>query len=142
MLVQKRVTTCQKKGMIRFFSILVVILVAVSSPVQAQDRGAWISMDSYLQSAFFVILFVDWQQTREFTGNPHKYPGKSEANPLLGSHPSPRKVNQFFAGSVLAHTGIAYLLPRPYRTIWQSVWIGVEIGAVATNASAGITMRF
>lgn len=128
--------------MIKIASLVVLILVSASSPGHAEERRSWTAMDTYLQSAFFAVLFVDWQQTREFTGSPHKYPGKSEANPVLGAHPSPREVNQFFAGSVLVHTGISYLLPRPYRTIWQSVWIGVEIGAVATNASAGITMRF
>ena len=66
-----------------------------------------------------------------------------ETSPLLGTHPSRDKIDLVFGGGILAHTAIAYLLPHPYRTYWQSFWIGVETEAVYANYyKAGIRFRF
>ncbi len=124
------------------------LLVFVSPPVSAADshttpdRYKWTTLDTVLQSAFVAIVIVDWQQTREFTGCRDKYPDKYETNPLLGPHPSAREVNQVIVGSIVVHSAVAYLLPKPYRTVWQAVWIGVEAQAVSANYSAGISMRW
>jgi hypothetical protein len=76
------------------------------------------------------------------TGNPQKYPGIYETNPLLGRHPSARRVNSIMAASITAHTAIAILSPAPFRTIWQSFWIAAEIKCIHTNYQMGISIRF
>lgn len=126
----------------------VLLIFLITSPVFAadapntQDRYKWTTLDTVLQSSFIALVLVDWQQTREFTGSRDKYPTKAETNPLMSEHPSAREVNRTIAGCILVHTGVAYLLPKPYRTIWQSVWIGVEAEAVYHNYCGGITLRF
>jgi len=122
--------------------LLACILFFTPSIAQAEDRHAWTKTDTALQTGFITLVLIDWKQTREFTGNRSKYPTKYESNPLLPAHPTAREVNRFVAGSIIAHTGIAYLLPRPYRTIWQSIWIGIEGEAVLSNYVAGITTHF
>ncbi len=118
------------------------VLFLLASPALGADRYTWTKQDTFVQGAFLALVFVDWQQTREFTSDRCKYPTKYETNPLMHNHPTAREVNIVVFGSVVVHTAVAYLLPRPYRTIWQSFWIGVEAEAVYSNFSAGISMRF
>ena len=120
----------------------VLFFLVISSSVLANDKHTWSTDDSALQTGLIALIVVDWHQTREFTSKRHKYPTKYESNPLLKAHPSAREVNRVIAGSIIAHTGIAYLLPKPYRTIWQSLWLGVEADAVYSNYRAGITLSF
>lgn len=49
---------------------------------------------------------------------------------MLASYPSPWTARDTAA----MHAAVAYLLPRPYRTIWQGLVIGAEIGAITHNA--------
>ncbi len=126
----------------KIISTVFFFFLVLSSSVLADDRHTWTTGDSLLQSALIGLIVVDWHQTREFTSKRQKYPTKYESNPLLKAHPSAREVNSVIVGCILVHTGIAYLLPKPYRTIWQSLWLGVEVDAVYANYRAGITFSF
>ncbi len=135
-------------NIMKILVLVLFVFLFFGSPVSAADkpgvpdRYKWTTVDTVLQSTFVALVIVDWQQTREFTGCPDKYPGKYETNPLLDEHPRARDVNRVVAGSIIVHTAVAYLLPKPYRTIWQSLWIGVEAHAVYCNYKAGIELRF
>lgn len=118
------------------------ILSLLTLPAFAEDKNSWTAGDTALQSTFIVLGVIDWKQTREFTGNGHKYPEMYETNPLLGPHPSARKVNVVMGTSIAIHTGIAVLLPQPYRLIWQSLWISVEIHCIHSNYQAGVSIHF
>jgi hypothetical protein len=95
----------------------------------------WTSEDTYRQTAFFILDAADWAQTRNIARNPDKW---TETNPLLGAHPSVRQVDWYFVSASLMHFGIAYLLPSKYRSSFQMLSIGVELGAVSRNFRIGV----
>ena len=119
---------------------LLLLLFTVS--VSAADNQTWASSDTSLQSAFIVLTFMEWRQTREFSIHRDRYSESYKVNPLLSRDPSARDANRAAAASLLVHTGLAFVLPKPYRTIWQSFWIGVQGGAVLSNYVACISVRF
>lgn len=87
-------------------------------------------------------MLVDWRQTQAIARGP-SFDGYvlEESNPILGRRPSASKVNAYFAATSALHAGIAVALPRPWRTWWQLVGIGVEAHAIGRNAVNGITLQ-
>lgn len=125
----------------KLFAVIFLVFF-LPSPSAGEDRAAWTATDTAVQAVFVALTFVDWEQTRTFTRDQDKDYHKDETSFLLGTHPSQQKINLVFGTGILAHTAIAYLLPHPYRTYWQSFWIGVETEAVYSNYEAGIRFRF
>lgn len=109
------------------------------------DTKKWTAGDTALQMIFLTELDIDRAQSVYAFSPAHK--NEHEEVGLLrivaGKHPTPRQVNFWCATSAIAHTAIAYYLPKPYRTIWQSFWIGVEVDVIhSTTVDAGISIRF
>jgi len=100
--------------------------------------GDWTRADTEYQAVFVAVTAIDWLQSKEIARNPEF----SETNPILGSNPDQNKVNAYFASCLLAHTAIAYYLPKKYRRVWQCCWIMVEGGYVLHNLSAGVRINF
>ena len=117
------------------YLIIIILFLSLSYPVHADQ---WTSKDTAYQSAFLLINAVDYLQTKEIIRNPKFY----ERNLILGRNPSHNAVDAYFAGSALAHTAIAYILPERYRRVWQYVFIGLQAGCVAHNFNAGVRIRF
>lgn len=115
-----------------------IFIIAILTATAA-DADEWTNIDTALQLTYTAVHCMDWAQTRNIARNPETW---HEKNPILGSHPSIDKVDAYFAATLAAHTAISYLLPDPYRNIWQSVWITVEAGQVAQNYGIGIKARF
>lgn len=121
----------------------VAVAVALSSvPSAGMAAGPiqnWTTGDTVLESAFVAGAVVDWAQTRSLgsrrcvTDSQQIQSCHWESNALLGRNPSRATVNTYFPLVILGHAAVSALLPRPYRTIWQAVWIGVEVTAVRTN---------
>ena len=124
------------------FFVLLFLVFFLPSPSCGEDRAAWTTTDTSVQAAFVAVTFIDWEQTRSFTCDQDERDHKDETSIFLGAHPSKQKIDLVFGTGVLAHTAIAYLLPHPYRTYWQSFWIGVETEAVYSNYKAGVRFRF
>ncbi len=102
---------------------------------------AWTTADTVLQGAFVAAVAVDYLQTRSFLL--HDNPAESwEQNPLLGRHPSMTKLTLFCAGGIVAHTAIAYVLPHPWRTLWQLAWIAVEGATIYGNVQTGVRIEW
>ncbi len=102
----------------------------------------WTWTDTGLELALVGLAVADRQQTLEFTQNHDKYPTWTESNPFLGRHPSRDKLNAAIVLGLGAHYLIARELPRPFRTIWQAVFIGIEIDAVSCNYMGGVRVSF
>ncbi len=97
----------------------------------------WTATDTALQASFTALVAIDWLQTRVALREPRFV----ETNPLLGARPSAVRLNLATLGAVVAHAGIARLLPQPYRRIWQSIGIGIEVAVVAQNFSVGVRLQ-
>ncbi len=112
-----------------------------SSPATGEDKKSWTGGDTALQAAFLTALAIDRGQTVELRDRHLEEIGWARS--FIGAHPSSGQVNRYFATCALAHTAIAYVLHKPYRTIWQSFWIGVEVDTIHSNSvNMGISVRF
>jgi hypothetical protein len=93
------------------------------------DACRWTTEDYVLQASVVTLQAVDWMQTRYALSHESSF-GENmqvrENNPLLGRHPSRGQLAVYFLGCMAGHTVIAMFLPKPYRSIWQSFWVGVE----------------
>jgi uncharacterized protein YceK len=158
-------------------ALIIAAIVALSGCATINYKpDPWTTHDTVLQGAFTALAVVDWMQTRSAAemktdqwGNIIGYRYR-ELNPVLGAHPTKSSIDTYFPVILLAHVGIAYLLPTGeqdagkcetnyldlygwrevqkkksklnWRTIWQSVWIGVEAGYVHRNYQMGIRVGF
>jgi hypothetical protein len=138
-------------------AFIIAAIVALSGCATINYKpDPWTTQDTVLQAAFTALTVVDWGQTRSGAaemktdqwGNTIGYRYR-ELNPVLGEHPTKGSIDAYFPAMILAHAGIAYLLPAnrdengiSWRTIWQSVWIGVEAGYVHRNYQMGIRVGF
>jgi hypothetical protein len=120
----------------KIISNLVAVLIMVPLPCGAD---AWTKADTYREAAYLALHVVDWGQTLTIADNPDKW---HEHNPVLGTHPSRGEVNNYFILTGLLHPVVSYILPRPYREIWQYSTIVLQIGVTANNARIGIGMGF
>jgi hypothetical protein len=107
-------------------SALVVAFVLASATAHA-DR--WNAGDTAMQVTFTGITLLDWHQTLVGLDR-----GFAEVNPIMGDLGEGKiPPSLYFPSLIAAHTAVAYLLPRPYRTAWQCVWIGVQAKTVYEN---------
>ena len=95
----------------------------------------WTRSDTYRQAAVIGLEIIDWRQTRYIANHPREY---YEMNPILGEHPSPGRVNTYFATMIAANVAVTALLPPPYRAWWQYISIGTQGFVVIHNFDAGI----
>lgn len=116
--------------------ILILLLALFSVSAQADE---WREADIWREAGFMALLATDLKQTHEIAANPHTY---FERNPILGEHPDSAQVNTYFSSVVVAHYGVARILPHEWREIFQYVTIGVESRSVFRNFSLGIGGTF
>jgi hypothetical protein len=111
-------------------------MMLVCGPAHADE---WTAMDTAFQAAFLSVLYVDYRQTMQMQTPEVSW---KEYNSFLGDHPTKRDIGQYFAACAVLHTGIALMLPKPYRTVWQVVWFGAEYSMTRTNYRAGLRLEW
>ena len=120
-----------------------LILFKLMSPSVALADEIWFTPFSWydyaLETTFIGVTSMDWSQTQQIVAHPHEY---YETNFILGRHPSLSTVNIYFPSAMALHALVAYALPKPWREVWQTMWIGVETYTVYTNASIGLRIKF
>lgn len=99
----------------------------------------WTQADTAREVAYLALHVADWGQTLYISDHPSEF---KEYNPVLGAHPSRGDVNAYFITTAILHPVISYVLPRPYREIWQYSTIVLQVGVTAHNASIGIGFGF
>ena len=101
----------------------------------------WTTADTALQLTFVAVDTVDWMQTSRFLRDP-ALSYLHEGNPILGVKPSRLKLDAYFAAHMAADWLVAAALPRPYREIWQSGSIALELVVVRHNVTmmAGVKL--
>jgi hypothetical protein len=60
----------------------------------------------------------------------------------MSPHPSKKRFYTVGGGWTILSTGISYMLPSKFRTIWQTIWIADEINSIHHNYVAGVRIRF
>lgn len=119
--------------------ILVIIILFLSPYCWAWEPDPWTTQDTILQSFAIGTILFDACQTYTFlyTGN-YRERGFYETNKILGMYPSKTRFFTYWGSCVLIHSGVSYILPKPFRTIWQGAWSGIELNYIRHNYSLGI----
>ncbi len=129
------------KSFAAYFPVLIALIMLIhSSTAAAGDKTSWTAQDTTLQLVYTAVNAADWAQTRYIARNPRTF--FEQGNLFIGHHPDMGRVDSWFAMTTLAHAAVSWLLPRPYRSFWQSFWIGYEANAVGYNYRVGVAMRF
>lgn len=76
-------------------------------------------------------LACDWSQTRAHASD--GWMNHYEDNAILGTTPSPRAVDAYFAGALVAHALAWYLVPERYRSLIPTLVLGVQLAPIAEN---------
>lgn len=110
---------------------LVVMALLLSTRAVAYEQH-WTKEDVAWELVFAGTVAADAYVTRRGL----RAGGYTESNPLLGERPSDARLLGMSVVAVLAHAGVTQLLPQGrWRRTWQSVWVGVELGMVASNVN-------
>lgn len=89
-----------------------------------------------LKVAGNLLLLADWNQTRQIARHPELY---RENNPILGRHPSTRRVDIYFAGAIIGLNALDWVMPE---ALSDGLWFGViVIEGIATQRNLGIGLR-
>jgi len=121
----------------KIFLIITILSFIIQNSIYAADK--WDKVDYSLLTVMIVTDVLDWQQTRYIASNPDRF---KENNPVLGSHPSQRDVDLYFAATCTGQVLIAHYLPTKYRKYWLGLWIGIESGCIVYNNSIGIRIQW
>lgn len=103
------------------------------------EAGNWSDDDTKWQAAYLALHVADWGQTRDIAARPGRY---TEMNPMLGDHPSRKRVDSHFVVTAIMHTAVSYVLPPDWRRLWQHISVGVGVGTVVQNARIGLQINF
>lgn len=127
--------------------IAVIIFILLSLPAHGADPLT--KTDLVLELVFIGLYTVDWGQTLDITRCEDE--GYYEVNPIIGRHPSRRRVNTVFtlfgvgqiAGTILLPTRSQALghTINP-RRIWQLSFITVSATCVVNNFNIGLKVTF
>jgi len=85
-------------------------------------------------------IMADWGQTRYIAHHPDQY--YEAFNPILGNHPSTRKVDAWFLGALAVNNGIMIVLPKKHRPYYAGAVTAVETYFVISNNQIGIKVDF
>ncbi|MEK6748520.1 MAG: hypothetical protein AABY83_04860 [Pseudomonadota bacterium] len=119
-----------------------VLMISLSATVMfSRPALAWTGSDSAFEAAYLLTHVADWGQTRDIAVRCES--GRYfETNLVMGRCPNIASVNTYFVSTALLHMGASYLLPAPYRRIFQTGTIGMQIGYINNNANIGLNLRF
>jgi len=122
-------------------TLLFIFAVALFSPSMARA-----SAEGRENTLALCLLAVDWRQTRAMAEGPVHWvsiaegwqPVYYEANPLLGRHPSPGRVNGYFLALAAGYLLAQEVLPARSGRAMRRVLITAEVGCVVNNFAIGI----
>ena len=118
---------------------IIILLLAFATAAHAEDAHTWTRTDYALEVTYQALHLVDWRQTVTISQNGDKY---IELNKSLGPHPSHGNVNRYMGFIAVGHVVVSIVLPRPARTVWQSISLLEVAAAVNSNRRLGIGATF
>jgi hypothetical protein len=101
----------------------------LARPAAAHDARRWTTTNTVLELSLVTATLVDTTQTVHFLRQ-----GEEEMNPIVGPRPAAGKLLAYNGVALGLHAAVAYVLREPYRSLWQCVWLGAELGQVGSNA--------
>lgn len=105
-----------------------VFLALLSLLVLATGCGA---RNHILFASSTVVLACDWGQTRSHAAG--GWEGTQEMNPIMGTNPSPGRVDAMFATSATVNTALFAALPKRWAWVVPAVLTAAHSVAVVSN---------
>lgn len=118
-----------------------VFLLAIALHACAGSAYAWNHEDTLWESTYLMAHIADWGQTRDIAVQCDSG-AYYETNPIIGKCPTVNWVNNYFIATALAHVGIATMLPKKYRRLFQMGTLAMEVGYISNNARIGLRANF
>lgn len=116
----------------KIFIVSIIFFFFIGIEVKANicdfDTTDWVMLSTY-----GVLDIIDHKQTSKIDDK-----NMEELNPLLGKHPSQRKINQAFIIGGLAFLGAACYIENPYRKWFLSGALGAKGITVYWNYRLGL----
>jgi hypothetical protein len=115
---------------------LKVVVLAIGLTVSSSAYAEWQTHNTVMEVGFGSLLLVDMLQTDYHAKHQpvNQYNLKMvEGNPILGLTPSTTKLVMYNTSVMLIHMAVAYYIPDPYKDIFQSCTIGVEVACIFNN---------
>ena len=116
------------------------ILLALALGVSCSASTPWTTRDTCLETACAAGITCEWAQMCSNASNGLVTCG-IDAH-ILDANPPRRRINAYFIGWELAHPVISWVLPRPWRNVWQGATIAFEIAVHQHNAAVGCRIHF
>lgn len=110
-------------------------MMAAPTISQASD---WSEGDSIRQKIVLTTFYVDYLQTKDIKNHPGMY----ETNPILGAHPSNRRIGGYFVLAAASHSYIAYNLRPEWRRPFQYATIALQVAVILHNKKIGLNYEF
>lgn len=101
--------------------------------------GEWTEDQRRMGAALAAVAVVDWAQTRYIADSGGKF---YETNPIIGKYPSMRRVDTYFAASLLLGAAVLDALPTEYRDTALKAGLVLELLVVSNNARIGVGVKF
>jgi len=101
------------------------VLALVALAACAAPRGAVVA-DVAGQVVFGAIVAADYAQTVRIVRD------GQEGNPIIGRDGQNVPPGIYFPAAFILHTAVAFVLPRPWRNVWQATW-GVGVSTAVWN---------
>ena len=120
-------------------SIICVFLLFVSLSIKAEPFEGWTKEEKSWFAAAEVFHVTDYLTTRNML---YAQQGYYETNPILGAHPSPDRLNIWFAGWLVGNYFISDALSHEHRLLWLKIYTAIEVGATANNLYVGARITF
>lgn len=134
--LQARYPLCEARRRRLLAWLLAAFLGVFCLPAQAADP--WTPADKAREAVFVALMAVDLGQTLDIEHHPELY----ETNPILGEHPSRRRIATYFLTTTALHLLAVDALPARWRAAVQYVSIGIEAGATGNNYRLGLKLAF
>lgn len=113
-----------------------MLVVACTTQARADE---WTPEQRYMGAALAAVTVVDWAQTRYIADSNGRF---YETNPVLGRYPSMRRVDTYFAASMLVGAIVLDALPTEYRDTALKAGLVLEVLVVSNNARIGVGVKF
>jgi hypothetical protein len=119
----------------KFIKFAILAFVLLSSAVKADE---WSTVEKYKQGAVIALFALDMGQTLDIKNHPDQH----ETNPILGEHPSDKRIYSYFITAAILHTVLADALPTRQRGWLQDGTIALEVVVIGSNKSLGLKIKF
>ena len=117
----------------------VIVALAAAACASSVCADEWTAEQRYMGAALAAVTVVDWAQTRYIADSAGRF---YETNPVIGKAPSMRRVDTYFAASMLLGAAVLDGLPTEYRDMALKAGLVLEVLVVSNNARIGVGVKF